>query len=350
VKITILQGDVLESLQTLPSESIDCIMTSPPYWALRDYGVEGQIGLETTFEEYIEKMLRVTAELKKVLKKTGTFWLNIGDTYANSMSHSDWTSSNPEVEKHFGDKKRMNQFTLLRVTNLPQKCLTMVPERLALGMMEQGWILRNKIVWYKPNHMPSSVKDRFSNAWEYLYFFVKNRDYYFDLDSIREPHKGKPSGNTARKLPDAHLMTGHRGTSVPWKPGSVGKNPGDVIKHDEAVGRMGNLSYDDPLHTRPEHHLGKNPSDFWEITTKPFPDSHFAVFPEELCEKPIKAGCPNDGTVLDPFAGSGTVGKVAIEQKKSAVLVELKPNYCDMIKKRLNWGSPFMKWEFKVIE
>jgi len=333
--MTLIQGDVIKSLQTLPSESIDCIMTSPPYWALRDYGMEGQIGFEPTFEEYLEHMLQITSELKKVLKKTGTFWLNIGDTYSGSNCGSndyreiDGLGSRPQ-ERYKNQKAGR--------TSLPDKCLMMIPERLVIDMIDQGWILRNKIIWHKPNHMPSSVKDRLSNGWEYLYLFVKNKRYFFDLDSIREPHKTlqKPVKNGTTKISAEQAE-------------SLGSPRARYHREKNHQPEFRNNNFGTNVQNETINPLGKNPGDVWEIPTHPFPDSHFAVFPPKLCERPIKAGCPDNGTVLDPFAGSGTVGKVAIEMRRNAVLIELNLEYCDMIKKRLNWGSPFLEWEFKVV-
>lgn len=174
--------NALEGLKQLDSESIDCVITSPPYWALRDYGTEGQIGLEKTFEEYIEKLCNIFDEIKRVLKKSGTCWVNIGDTYASG------NSDNFDKDKYGGKNGIHCGRGRIKDGSYSQKSLCLIPERFAIEMVNRGWILRNKIVWYKRNSMPSSVKDRFSNKWEHIFLFVKNKKYYFDLDSVRKPY------------------------------------------------------------------------------------------------------------------------------------------------------------------
>jgi len=189
---------------------------------------------------------------------------------------------------------------------LPQKCLCMIPERLAWSLIQNGWILRNKIIWYKPNAMPSSVKDRFSNRWEYLFMLSKSRKYYFDLDAVRESHKEI----------------------------SIQRNRYDLAEYPEKkAARNRQFKAGDFL-----HELGKNPGDVFEITTQPFPEAHFAVFPEKLCEKPIKAGCPEDGIVLDPFCGAGTTCFVARDLRRRFIGIDIKKEYCQMAEKRLRQG------------
>lgn len=249
-------GDALEVLKTFPDEFVSCVMTSPPYWGLRDYGVEGQLGLESDYIEYIEKMLAIFDEVKRVLRKDGTIWINLGDTYMGSQGHFD--AKNP--------KAREGRLVPNTHVDRQSKCLCMVPELFALGMINHGWILRNKICWFKPNHMPSSIKDRFSNSWEYLYFFSKSKKYWFDLDSVREPHDNP---NMTRKVnPNQHGTFGEKG--LPKGMGSVLRDRTEIANNP----------------------VGKNPGDHWEITTRGYPEAHFAVYPEALCIKPIKAGCP----------------------------------------------------------
>ena len=431
----IICGDTLEVLKQMPSDSVDCIITSPPYWGLRDYGEAtckvwggdpdcehefelehiqrepsktgeisekakigqgyrnyksgfckkcgawyGQLGLEPTPELYVEHLGLILKEIYRVLKPTGTFWLNIGDTYSGTAY------------------------------DLPRKCMLCIPERVLFKCLEIGFIVRNKIVWYKPNHLPSSVKDRLANAWEYIYLLVKKpKGYYFNLDAIRESIVTDPSKITSNSLVREAKKEKY-------------DKQGRLVKHDIAVGRIGNFSYSDPLHTRPyygmskflesdvqtaspaqralkvllsgklttkvrkaieglanylkrkkeesgytikelseltgikkttlehyfrtdecftipdksvwealkpllnlgeyedfvteeirnalpsPHPLGKNPGDVWSLTTEPFPEAHFAVFPVKLVVRCLAAGSPPDGVVLDPFIGSGTVG------------------------------------------
>ena len=294
----VIAGDSLTILRTLAEWSVDMCMTSPPYWGLRDYGHDKQLGLEPTPELYIEHMTEIFGEVKRVLKKEGTLWLNIGDTYSGGG-----VTNNERENK--------------QVCNIPPrgsglilpKCLCMIPERLAWSLIQDGWILRNKIIWYKPNGMPSSVKDRFTNKHEYIYLFSQSKKYYFDLDAVREPHA--ESGIQRMKYPVSD-----------WR-GSSGKSSWCQTKDN------------------PDKHIidynpsGKNPGDVFIVNTQPFPEAHFAVFPEKLCEKPIKAGCPKDGTVLDPFCGAGTTGVVAKKLGRSFIGIEINDDYAEMSRKRI---------------
>ena len=356
---TIIQHDVTKDFP-LPDSCIDVVITSPPYWGLRDYGVDGQIGLESHPQEYIDKLVGVAREIKRVLKKSGSFYLNLGDTYFGSGAGTDKTNQEPQGKEVYklpygccrtrSSRKRVSDW-------LQPKQLMLIPVRVAIALQDDGWVLRNDIIWHKPNPMPSSVKDRLNNTFEHVFHFVKSRKYYYDLDAIREPHKasnktierakvydrskttlgehqegrakeiergktvhieynpnGKNPGDTfeggailgesgAIKVPGGKGWTkkipggGNACSKDPrWCP-PEGKNPGDIVKHDIAVGRIGNFSYDDPLHTKEYNPNGKNPGDFWDITTQPFTSysrdlEHFAVFPKELIIKPLKASCP----------------------------------------------------------
>jgi len=255
---------------------------------------------------YIEHMTQVFHEVKRVLKKEGTLWLNIGDTY-----YRDPKRGNQEKGGHAGLSTGRNTASAMqhRASGLMQeKCMVMIPERLAWSLIEDGWILRNKIVWYKPNGMPSSVKDRFSNKWEYLFLFSKNKKYYFDLDAVREPH-----------LRDWSQEAWTQQKNYGWKESSMGQEHGG----DKTIAETYNP-------------LGKNPGDVFTIPTQPFPEAHFAVFPEKLCEKPIKAGCPEGGIVLDPFCGAGTTCYVAKEMGRQYIGIDIKAEYVEMTKKRLS--------------
>ncbi|MEE9612811.1 MAG: site-specific DNA-methyltransferase [Desulfatiglandales bacterium] len=411
-------GDALAELRNMPAGSIDMCLTSPPYWGLRDYGIEqifggdkdcehewgecnkssqrlrdpktsvpelsnpkmgdiclkcqawkGQLGLEPTPEFYIEHLTEIFNEVKRVLKREGTLWLNIGDTYGGS------SGGYYPHENELGASKSNIKF---KGINKP-KCLLMIPERLAIALIEGienpfnliggGWILRNKIIWHKPNAMPSSVTDRFSNRWEYLFMFSKSQRYYFDLDGVREPYT-----EPMNRWGGDNLVAKGKST---WDKGT------------------GQETYRD-RNMRPNPD-GKNPGDVFEINTQPFPEAHFAVFPEKLCEKPIKAGCPKQickkcgktreritekgefiqtggkkkkeytalsesqkniaagfhpsvtigftsckcnadfepGIVLDPFAGAGTVGVVAKSLGRRFILIDIKKEYMKMAKKRV---------------
>lgn len=263
----ILQGDALSKLKELPSESVDCVMTSPPYWALRDYGVENQLGLEPTFEEYISKLCDIFDEVKRVLKKTGTCWVNLGDTYSATR----WSGSGKGQAMN-GFKDGHRDIAPKKETNLPDKSLCMIPARFAIEMQNRGWILRNELIWHKPNCMPSSAKDRFTIDFEKIFFFVKNKDYFFDtqyeplrskndprLDSGRQTYNGKFSG----KLDAQNYNSPRARTQRPGFKAFVQLSSQGRIKR--AV---------------------------WSISPKPFKEAHFATYPEALCETPLKAGCP----------------------------------------------------------
>lgn len=410
----VLIGDVFDCLTKIPPESISCIVTSPPYWKHRDYYIKGQIGQEETPEEYIDKMTDVSRELLRVLRKDGAYFLNIGDTYMD-------------------------------------KGLQMIPQRLAIRMVKDiritalnkrkvGWLLRNQIIWYKPNHMPSPVKRRFTNTYEPIYFFTRDdweRKVYFDIDSIRIPYKSEELSENNLDLP----LSIEEHEYEKWKPVikkkikkyeyegkfkghevNVGASPGGRISItgvryvkkrkkelpqslicDYLRGRLkksglsireigtkfnrphkvshwfrkdsgGSLptredwvklkeilkfdgKYDKEmtkmhyiLQTIKKHPKGRNPGDLWDwenwseedkknwekwiMKTARLPETHFSVFPEELPRKAILSCCPPDGITLDPFAGSGTTGKVAMELGRKSILIELQPKFIDIVKKR----------------
>jgi len=245
-----------------PADSIDLIMTSPPYWGLRDYGIEGQLGLESHPQEYLEKLWEIFDECKRVLKPTGCCFVNMGDTYFSGVLGETRNMNRNSTKGGYANV--ITDESVRKVDGggawLKPKNLLMIPERFVIGMQERGWWLRNKIVWSKPNAMPSSVKDRFSCTWEYVYFFTKSARYWFDLDAVRDA----------------------------MSPGSDFRGKGDGLTPTaQATGNenLGRGSRGDPA-------LGKNPGDCWRIPTCAFPESHFAVFPPALIRKPIRAGCP----------------------------------------------------------
>ena len=294
MKNKILQGDSLAVLKTLDKESINMCMTSPPYWSLRDYGVDGQLGLETTFNEYINKLCDIFDEVKRVIRDDGTCWINLGDSYSSGSDKSSYKNSKiPDTGKPIQ--------RLANKQGLPPKTLCMIPMRFAIEMVNRGWILRNTIIWHKPNCMPTSVKDRFTVDFEYIFFFSKKKKYYFEQQVEPSLTKGSKSGT--------------------WT--------GDV---SEKTGKIGGYNHSGEQFITGEN---RNKRTTWAICPKPFKEAHFAVYPEELCETPIRAGCPIGGVVLDPFAGAGTTGVVAKKQGKNSILIELNPDYCEIIKKRL---------------
>ena len=298
----IYQGDALSTLKTFPDESINCVMTSPPYWALRDYGIKGQVGLEKTFEEHITNMCDIFDEVKRVLRKDGTCWVNYGDTFASSGG-----VSNPAPDRAGGKAKgtRGTQPSAIAKggvnrppVNLPTKSLGMIPFRFAIEMVNRGWILRNTIIWHKPNPMPSSAKDRFTVDFEYLFFFSKSKKYWFEQQFEKQDDK---------KL-------------------AYRKSQNDT--KSEGIYKRGM----DKLVDLP---FGRNKRTVWKIPTQPFPEAHFAVYPEKLCITPIKAGCPEGGIVLDPFMGAGTTAVVARKLGRDYVGIELSKEYIKIAEKRL---------------
>ena len=324
----ILVGDARKMLETIPTNSIDTVITSPPYFRLRDYQHGEQIGLEDHVDQWVDELLLVARGLKRVLKPTGSLWLNLSDTYS----------------RHERDGAR-------------PKSLVLAPERLALRMTADGWILRNKVIWCKPNPMPTSVRDRLSCTWEVVYFFTTSDHYYFDLDAIRVPHRSPPS--TTVKRPKEG---GDAAWSVPkhWRGPSSGSNTGlDQLK---ASGLPG-------------HPLGKNPGDVWSIPTAGYRGAHHAVYPSRLVERPLLATCPekacaacgspwirapsrahgrlavvgdvqqhcdcpaNTGTVpgivLDPFMGSGTTAIVAEAFGRDWLGIELNSAFAALAEERI---------------
>lgn len=311
----IIQGDSLEVLKTLPDESVDCVITSPPYWALRDYGCEGQLGLEPTFQEYIDKLCNIFDEVKRVLKKEGTCWVNIGDTYMGNSSYSEkgrqgfgndkigminkkqWVD--PKYEKAGESRLRGREHVFSG--QVIEKSLCQIPSRFAIEMTNRGWILRNEIIWHKPNCMPSSAEDRFTVDFEKVFFFVKNKKYYFE--QILEPYESEPSESDRNRN----------------KAGEKYNGTGLFSEGERDYYCKG----------------GRNKRTVWSITTKGFSEAHFATYPEALVEPMIKSGCPLGGIVLDPFSGSGTTGRVAIDSGREYIGIELNPEYIKIQEKRL---------------
>jgi len=343
----IICGDALEVLKIFPSESIDCCITSPPYWALRDYNMKAQLGLEKTFQEYVKKLLIIFDEIKRVLKKDGTCWINMGDTYT---SHSigkgnvggmegERMKNDEEYKKSIEAMALKKQITRFgkdgkitkeysgrgRGSTLPDKCLCQIPSRFAIEMVNREWILRNEIIWHKNNVMPSSVKDRFTVDFEKIFFFVMQRKYYFKQQL--EP--------LASSTDIAYRKALRREKQYNTKEPYLQNTPyAKKIKKDRGVGE----TYIPP--TGKDHNLmnnpnGKNKRTVWSINTKPFAEAHFATFPKKLIEPMVLAGCPEGGIVLDPFMGSGTTAIVAKTLKRNYLGIELNPEYIKIAENRL---------------
>lgn len=296
----ILEGDSLNVLKTLPEKSINMCMTSPPYWALRDYGVKGQLGLEPTFDEYINNLCDIFDEVKRVLRDDGTLWVNLGDTYYGGGNNRGYNSPISKIQA--GNRGSLGQVQMKWDNSYKAKCLVMIPFRFAIEMVNRGWILRNTIIWHKNNCMPHSVKDRFTVDFEYLFFFSKNKNYYFKQQLEKAKWKEEKRAGLGR----LHYR---------------GKRQGQKGTGQENFVHIVDM---------------RNKRTTWTINPKPFKEAHFATYPKKLCETPISAGCPPGGIVLDPFMGSGTTGIVALEQGKDFIGIELNKEYIEIAKKRIN--------------
>jgi len=379
----IKQGDAIEVLKTMPEQSVHCCVTSPPYFGLRDYGVEGQIGLERTPEEYVDKLVQVFREVRRVLRDDGTLWLNLGDSYNGSGGAGG--DYNPG-----GLKEGQPKYPGRKVSGLKPKDLIGIPWMVAFALRADGWYLRQDIIWHKVNAMPESVKDRCTKAHEYIFLLSKSKQYYYDADSIREP-LSEQRAKQAGKLVD---------------PGNDAKKRKKQIEHDKKRGSGGHFDG----HKWRMNPLGRNKRSVWTVPTQPFPEAHFAVYPPALITPCILAGtspqacptcgapwervveriagaskeCPktqaahearggtgkpsgtvgksgggridsisrtigwqptcscsdNDGSgrcvVLDPFAGSGTTLLVATQHYRKSIGIELNPEYIEIAKRRLN--------------
>ncbi len=310
---TILHADVMDGLRSLPDACVQCVVTSPPYWGLRDYGVEGQIGLEPTPEAYVEKMVEVFREVRRVLRDDGTLWLNLGDSYASGGM------SNPSSKSTLGGGKDLGaaDYSITRkVPNgLKPKDLVGIPWRVALALQADGWYLRSDIIWAKPNPMPESVTDRPTKAHEYIFLLSKSSKYYYDADSIREP-LSEQRAKQAGKLVD---------------PGNDAKKRKKQIEHDKKRGSGGHFDG----HKWRMNPLGRNKRSVCTVPTQPFPEAHFATFPPDLIKPMILAGAPREGVVLDPFAGSGTTLITALELGRKSIGIELNSKYCEMARERM---------------
>ena len=305
---TIYEGDALSVLQTLPSECVDMCVTSPPYWGLRNYGVEGQLGLEESFGEYLRRLCDIFDQVRRILKPTGTCWVNLGDTYSTvSGNQGKGGLYGPEPKYASAD----SAMPLKWKTEFPEKCLCQIPSRFAIEMTARGWILRNEIIWHKPNCMPSPVSDRFTVDFEKLYFFSKNKTYFFKTQY--EPHESNPY--------DLKRMQGGRKVyRGKWSAARVG--PWDGTRVQKAFVGGGKA--------------GRIKRAVWSINTRPCAQAHFAVYPPELIWTPVKAGCPVGGVILDPFMGTGTTAEVAIRLSRKYIGIELNSEYILMAQKRIN--------------
>ena len=332
--VKILQGDCREVLKTLPDGSVNCCVTSPPYFGLRDYKVDGQIGLEQTPDAYVAELVAVFREVRRVLADDGTLWLNLGDSYASyrdGKATPDTTRGNSTgtlVPK--GEAKNRMASTFKR-TAIKHKDLIGIPWRVAFALQADGWYLRQDIIWHKPNPMPESVKDRCTKSHEYVFLLSKSPRYYFDAEAIAEP----VTQSTIERLSQPNLENQIGSARVPGKTnGNMKAKPprfGGDKYGDDATDQSRTKSGND--YTMPTD--GKrNKRSVWTVATQPYKEAHFATFPPKLISPMILAGCPVGGTVLDPFGGSGTTGEVAERYGRNSILIELNPAYIELQKQR----------------
>lgn len=331
MELKLLLGDALEQLKTLPDESVHTCVTSPPYYGLRDYGVGGQIGLEETPEEFVEKLVTIFREVRRVLRPDGTLWVNIGDSYAGSnkgrMKDGSHHIGKSKSSTYGGTTGGILPKTNTRVCKA--KDLIGIPWMLAFALRADGWYLRQDIIWHKPNCMPESVRDRCTKSHEYIFLLSKSKKYYFDAEAISEPIAESSKQRFSQNL---EQQTGSN------------RQPGKTNGPMKAVlPRFGGNKYagsDDPLFRTKSGNtfiptLRRNKRDVWSISTKGFKGAHFAVFPPKLVEPCVLAGCPEGGTVLDPFTGSGTTGVVAKSLGRNFIGIELNAEYFSLAETRI---------------
>jgi len=348
--VMIYNGDVRTVLRELPAESVHCVVTSPPYWALRDYGVAGQIGLEPTPEQYVAVMVEVFREVRRVLRQDGTLWLNLGDTYANvgkwggksGWRHTAEREGAAAFRKRRGtdcDPKRGNAAPgqpMASAGGLKKKDLVGIPWKVAFALQDDGWTLRRDIIWAKGNVMPESVKDRPSTSHEYIFLFSRGPRYFYDSDAISEPASEDTHARYARGRSDTHKYAdGGPGNQTIAKSfdhmRSGGVNPKASEHKDSSARVKQNASFSAAVRDVVER---RNKRSVWFVNSRPFKGAHFATFPAKLIEPCILAGCPAGGVVLDPFLGSGTTAKVSQDLGRRCIGIELNPKYCDLAKKR----------------
>lgn len=292
-QVKILAGDWVEQLRTLEDGSVHCCVTSPPYWGLRDYGVAGQLGLEKTPEEYVAKLVEGFREVRRVLRDDGSIWVNLGDSYTSGGR---------------GEQSRIRSWRPEMPFALKPKDLVGIPWRVAFALQADGWYLRSDIIWHKPNPMPESVTDRPTKSHEYIFLLSKRQSYYYDAEAIKEPSL---NGGKVVSLGDKSFSAGQaNGRNV--EPSGNGLSDTYTVLND------------------------RNKRTVWTVATSPYKEAHFATFPPDLIEPCILAGCLVGGTVLDPFFGSGTTGRVALELGRNCIGIELNPDYVKLAEQRTN--------------
>ena len=326
---TLYLGDAMTVLATLPDCSVNCCVTSPPYWGLRDYGTAGQLGLESTTAEYVEKMVAVFREVRRVLRDDGTLWLNLGDSYFSTSKGSGGPSD--KQERNAGSWYEPRKFAAPG-DGIKTKDLVGIPWRVAFALQADGWYLRQDIIWSKPNPMPESVTDRCTKAHEYIFLLAKSERYYFDAKAIQEPF----SDASIARLEQPNLEQQAGSDRVPGKTNGAMKacGPSSYRGSTFTRGKTGAVKPTVGQGERVEA-AGRNKRSVWTVTTQPYKEAHFATFPPKLIEPCILAGAPAGGVILDPFNGSGTTGLVALQHGRAYIGIELNPDYLAMTMPRI---------------
>jgi DNA modification methylase len=340
MSVQILTGDCRETLRTLPRESVHCVVTSPPYFGLRDYGVAGQIGLEASPDAFVDELVAVFRDVRRVLRTDGTLWLNLGDSYAavnrgeNARPRVETLTGIQVANPHADIRTRSEVIKSQKTAGIKQKDLLGVPWLVAFALRADDWWLRQDIIWSKPNPMPESVTDRCTKAHEYIFLLSKSERYYYNQDAIAEP---VADATISRLAQDIESQEGSY--RVP------GKTNGTMKAVRKRADRFGGNKHngDTTKHSDGSIYEGRetrNRRSVWTVNTEGYSEAHFATFPPALIEPCILAGCPKGGTVLDPFGGAGTTGLVADRLGRNAILIELNPEYAAMAERRIKNDAP----------
>lgn len=368
--VSILQGDVIAKLRELPDECFDTVVTSPPYWGLRDYGIEGQLGLEPTLGEHLERMVEVFAEVHRVLKSSGTCWVNYGDCYATTPNGRSAAATKElgNDDRSFRDKPfstvgpiyaQSSPSATTRGANsrnkengappsgrvmaggyLKPKDLVMVPNRFAIAMQEWGWWVRSEIIWAKPNPMPESVTDRPATSHEKIFMFTKEPRYDYDREAVKQacsPNTHARISQDLARQEGSHRANGGGKTNGPMRAVVEGSTRKLASESQNMIGQKASreASLSLMVDRRNLRNYEPAPVEVWNIATRAFKEAHFATFPPELVERCLAAGCPAGGSVLDPFGGAGTTALVADRMQRDATLIEINPEYIEIARKRL---------------
>lgn len=338
----VICGDALEVMRDMPDGRFQTVITSPPYWNLRDYGIDGQLGLEPTPEKYVERLVGIFREVRRVLKDDGTVWLVIGDSYWGGKGEHNrrWDAEHTDRET-----LTQEQHIILgrpsdgKHTTIKTKDLCMIPARVALALQADGWWLRMDNIWSKPNPMPESVKDRTTKAHEYVFLLSKSERYFYDADAIAEPITTDPSED----YPARAKITGRGEQGASAARGrDRDKSGGFPLKKSGNKKRKESLQpgHQNVASSVPWEGDTRNKRSVWTVAAKPYPEAHFAVYPTKLIEPCVLAGSAAGDTILDPFVGSGTTGVVALRHGRNFVGIDLSPEYCEMARARIENDCP----------